>query len=294
MATIQKLAPVVSVLNMKGGVGKTTVSAHIFRLLWEHLQKSTVLIDLDPQFNLTQTLVKNTQYELAKKAKKTIMRVMEPDQAPSLLDIIDNTQPAPTERSLSQILWHFPSIPDNNLSLLPGDFGLVKYSLIASDKPLLPIRKRFLAFIEETRTQRDLICIDCNPSSSFLTLCAVMASTHILIPVRPDKYSVMGLNLLYQFLHQIPELPTPPKLIVLFNGLPPLSKYDSQIEDSVRASSIFGPVTLTNTISISSLLQATHSYTGFATDRPVANRNRLKARLMPVVDELGIQLGLKK
>jgi len=50
------VTPVLSILNMKGGVGKTTVSAHVMRVLYHRYQKRILLVDLDPQFNLTQAL----------------------------------------------------------------------------------------------------------------------------------------------------------------------------------------------------------------------------------------------
>jgi chromosome partitioning protein len=46
-----KKVPVVSVLNMKGGVGKTTITAHLFRHMVDSLRKSILLVDFDPQFN---------------------------------------------------------------------------------------------------------------------------------------------------------------------------------------------------------------------------------------------------
>lgn len=51
---------------MKGGVGKTTVSAHVMRVLYLKLLKRTLLVDFDPQFNLTQTIVPQSDYELYK------------------------------------------------------------------------------------------------------------------------------------------------------------------------------------------------------------------------------------
>lgn len=64
-----KLGPVVATLNLKGGVGKTTVSAHVFRVVWETFHTPTLLIDFDPQFNLTQTLFRRADYEKAQKAE---------------------------------------------------------------------------------------------------------------------------------------------------------------------------------------------------------------------------------
>lgn len=59
----KKLGPVVAVLNMKGGVGKTTISANVFRRLYYKYRVGTLLIDLDPQYNLTQALFTRPNYD---------------------------------------------------------------------------------------------------------------------------------------------------------------------------------------------------------------------------------------
>lgn len=66
MAQKKPFVPVVAVLNMKGGVGKTTLSANIFRVLFERRQAGTLLLDLDPQFNLTQALFTRSAYDKLK------------------------------------------------------------------------------------------------------------------------------------------------------------------------------------------------------------------------------------
>lgn len=86
-------APVIAVLNMKGGVGKTTVSAHLMRHLFERLHSSTLLIDLDPQHNLSQTVLSSARYEALKDAGKTVARVMEPAPAKSLFTVTQNPGP---------------------------------------------------------------------------------------------------------------------------------------------------------------------------------------------------------
>jgi cellulose biosynthesis protein BcsQ len=80
------LVPVVAVLNMKGGVGKTTLSANIFRVLFERRRETTLLLDLDPQFNLTQALFTRSAYDNLKKDGKTILPVMEPPSSVGLFD----------------------------------------------------------------------------------------------------------------------------------------------------------------------------------------------------------------
>jgi chromosome partitioning protein len=49
--------PVIAVLNLKGGVGKTTLAAHVFRELFVAKRLSILLVDLDPQYNLSQQLL---------------------------------------------------------------------------------------------------------------------------------------------------------------------------------------------------------------------------------------------
>ena len=288
--SLTKLAPVVSVLNMKGGVGKTTIAANVFRFLYLHREKSTLLVDFDPQFNLTQTVLSQSDYEKHKSAGKTILSVMEPSANKSLFTV--STAPtAPPKHSEISVLLKKIKDTDVNLSLIPGDFNLVKYSLLEDTKTLAPVRKRFLDFIEESRKTRDLICIDCNPSSSFMTNCAVLASTHIIVPVRPDRYSMLGLEMLDQFLDRIPNLPKKPQLIVLLNGIPNAG-YDSTVEDELRSHPKFGPLTMVSTLGYSKLLEASPNYTGFATDKKVSNKTRLTKRVLSIVNELGIKLGV--
>jgi AAA domain len=59
---------VVAILNMKGGVGKTTVSAHVMRVFYHQLSKKVLLLDLDPQFNLTQCLMRRAEYDKVKRS----------------------------------------------------------------------------------------------------------------------------------------------------------------------------------------------------------------------------------
>lgn len=65
----------VAVLNMKGGVGKTTISAHVMRVLYHRLKIKTLLVDLDPQFNLSQALISRATYDGLKDSNRTISSV---------------------------------------------------------------------------------------------------------------------------------------------------------------------------------------------------------------------------
>src|SRR5947208_3624701 len=87
--------PVVAVLNMKGGVGKTTISGNLFRVLFEQFRAGTLLLDLDPQFNLTQALFTRSSYERLKSTGETILRAFEPAPDAGLFEISTSAAPPP-------------------------------------------------------------------------------------------------------------------------------------------------------------------------------------------------------
>ena len=284
------LAPVVAVLNMKGGVGKTTISAHVMRVLYHRHKVKTLLVDLDPQFNLSQALISRAIYDQLHACNHTILCAMEPPPATGLHDIKTSNSPPPKAENLIRTLRHIRRSAIT-LDLLPGDFRLVKYSMIDNRMKLDLVQKRFLRFIGESRADYGLICIDCNPSSSFITSCALHACTHLLVPVRPDRYSVLGLENLDNLVEEIPTIVPKPEFLVLLNGVP-RQNYDSAVEDELRAHSSFGTMVLTNPLYQSGLLEAKTGYTGFATDKPVPWRHLLKREISAVVDELATRLAL--
>jgi chromosome partitioning protein len=285
----KKQGTVVAVLNMKGGVGKTTISAHVFRHLYSQLKKSVVLVDFDPQFNLTQTIIAQASYEKHKADKRTILSVMEDHTAPSIFKINTELGPPPKLDEVGVRLRAFTATPEIALHLVPGDFDIAKYSLINDSKVLLPVRKRFLQFITELQNDKDIVCIDCNPSSSFMTLCALQAATHVVVPVRPDRYSLLGLKMLDRFINEMPEISKKPSLIVLLNGVKSQG-YDPAVENSLRSDPQFGPKTMATSLHMSSLLEASHGYTGFATDKKQSWR--VTPRITAIVNELGKSLGI--
>ena len=284
------LAPAVAVLNMKGGVGKTTISAHVMRVLYHHYKIKTLLVDLDPQFNLSQALLSRARYDRLQKANRTISAVMEPPPLTGLYDIKISDGPPPEAESIVLQLRHFPKTPVT-LDLLPGDFRLVKYSMIDNRLKLNSVQRRFLRFIRESRRNYGLICIDCNPSSSFITSCALHACTHILVPIRPDRYSVLGLEILHDLVDAIPTIDPKPEILALLNGIP-RRNYDRTVENEVRVHGTFGSKMLTNRLYQSRLLEAKAGYTGFATDKPVPWKDLLRREISAVVDELSSRLGM--
>ena len=95
------LGPVIATLNLKGGVGKTTVSAHVFREFYRLFSVPTLLIDFDPQFNLSQTVFNRARYDMLREAGQTIMAAMEALPSPSLFRITESAGPPPNPEAIS-------------------------------------------------------------------------------------------------------------------------------------------------------------------------------------------------
>ncbi|MFQ6309531.1 ParA family protein [Lysobacter capsici] len=288
-----KTVPVVAVLNMKGGVGKTTASAHVTRALFSQFKAATTIIDFDPQFNLTQALFKRPAYDILKGAGKTIMAAMEPLPSSGLLEVRTTSAPPPAVDDISHTLWFYRQQPEIRLAVVPGDFSLSKYTLVDHGRKLKDVEGRFLNFICNAKKVNEYICIDCNPSSSFLTLCVLKAATHILVPVRADRYSVLGLELLYEFVESIPGLPHKPKFMVLLNDVV-RNAAPTSVEVDLRAHSVFGSMTLGNRLYKSKLLSAQPDYTGFASDKRGPYSSQVRSELGALAKEIGAKVGLKE
>ncbi|AHF86658.1 hypothetical protein RLEG3_13780 [Rhizobium leguminosarum bv. trifolii WSM1689] len=270
------------------------MSAHVFRVLFEDKRAGTLLLDLDPQFNLTQTLFTREAYDKLRAEKNTISSVMEPPSDLGLFSVKTTSEPPPDPEKLAQTKFHFAGAqPPVELAIIPGDFQLAKYSLMDDNKQLGSVRDRFMKFVEKAKETYRVVVIDCNPSSSFLTLCALQACTHVLVPVRPDRYSVLGLEILSEFIDGVPTISPKPHLIIAMNGMPRTRKREtSAIEAELRAHDKFGSKTLANVLKVSSHLIAKTDYTGFATDRKGSWTKVLRSEIAALAGELSTKIGL--
>ncbi|MDB5725309.1 MAG: hypothetical protein JWQ16_2063 [Novosphingobium sp.] len=291
----KKFTPVVAVLNMKGGVGKTTLSANLFRRMYFTHQINTLLLDLDPQFNLTQSLFTKEDYEILKTSKKTIFSIFDKKTKSGLSEISQAHETSLPVSEIRKTLRHFSKTdPRIALDVVAGDFNLVMYSLMDDSKKLNEAKIRFKSFIEQCQDEYGLVVLDCNPSSSFLTMCSLSVCTHILVPVKLDKYSVIGLEMLWEFVHNRMAIHPKPSFTILLNGVNRKSPTKSMIETEteLRGHSIFGSKTLANTLCETGQLRARSDYTGFNVDRKTSVSTKIRNELDAISNELSKKLGL--
>jgi chromosome partitioning protein len=151
---------VVAVINQKGGTGKTTTTINLGSAL-SKLGKKVLLLDLDPQSNLS--------YSLA---------VANPEA--TLADVFLGN------KSIKEVL-----VEKDGLWVAPGSNDLVdiEISLVTQ-----PEREKFLKRILDETKGFDFVLIDCPPSLSVLTLNALSAAQEVLIPLQMEVLTLQGLD----------------------------------------------------------------------------------------------------
>ena len=216
----EKRAPVVTILNLKGGVGKTTLTANLFGCAHEYDRKSVLIIDLDPQHNLTQLLLDSARMSECLTTSKNVlamfrgMGVVDPEEitASNVQRVLDQCHVALTSERDGGAKFH----------LIPGTFAIITYFLGKNHQHFDPTDQpwmNFKRFIAHCRRQYDLIAIDVNPGASLMTEVALSVSTSILSPVRPDRFARYGLTLLDDLLDRVGGDMTHLRRLIILNGV---------------------------------------------------------------------------
>jgi chromosome partitioning protein len=179
------MATVVSLINMKGGVGKTTIAMQLaFAAGAKRLR--VLAVDLDPQSNLSQAALGARQYvDLLKNDKPTVIQVFEGYLPPTAVT------GGPTQVDPTSIILKEPTRAFGRVDLIPSRLQLCR----TLRNPIGKERK-LEEFLVKVQQDYDLILIDCAPTDSILTDAAYFASRYILVPVKPEFLAAIGLPLL--------------------------------------------------------------------------------------------------
>ncbi len=171
---------IISIANQKGGVGKTTTAINLAAALAMR-GKPTLLIDLDPQGNSSMS------YLDIRAASKSMYDVFV-DQAVKLADVIvPATQP--------------------NLSIAPARIALAKLESRLVGELDAPFRlKDELGALNGQFTN---VVIDCPPALGLLTVNALVASTHLLIPIQSSYFALEGTDDLLETIEKVRQRPNP-------------------------------------------------------------------------------------
>lgn len=176
----------VSLINMKGGVGKTTLAAQLAHTA-DTKRLRTLAIDLDPQANLSQALMGARGYvDHLNQKRPTIVNLFEQYLPPTI------SSPSPTKCTIDDVIIKGAGYRSNTmLDLIPSRLELSNTLKNPTGKER-KLAKALASVVENY----DLIIIDCAPTESILTDAAYHASRYALVPVKPEFLATIGLPLL--------------------------------------------------------------------------------------------------
>ena len=185
-------AKVVSFMNMKGGVGKTTLCVNLAYSL-SKINKKVLMIDIDPQSNMSQYILTSDVFgDLIAKGKTLYSLYDNTSNEQLSFDSVngDDEDDDDTPITLEDIIYPV----NDNLDLIPGNIMLVKISQ-GVDPSVIDILKNFF-IINKLYDKYDYVFLDCPPTQSIYTSSALSVSTHYILPVKPDFLSSIGIALM--------------------------------------------------------------------------------------------------
>jgi chromosome partitioning protein len=195
----------VSVINYKGGVGKTSLTTNLAsELAWRG--KRVLAIDLDAQASMTFSFISPEEWSKSFAETGTIK---------SWFDAFETGKAIPLSK-----LIHKPKRitrvlrERGDLSMVYSHLGLINVDLELATKlggstlkqakqNFITIHRRLAEGIISLEEEYDLVLIDCPPNFNIVTKTAIVASDYILVPARPDYLSTLGIDYLWRSVNDL-------------------------------------------------------------------------------------------
>ena len=203
---------IISVINQKGGVGKTTTVINLAAGL-SIKGKKILVIDLDPQGNATTGLgLSNTE-----SSEQTIYNVLNGNK--KIMEVIQNTK-------------------FKNLNLITSNVDLsgLEVETAGDSRRAFKLKDELASILNDSGASYDYILIDCPPSLSLLTIMALVASDALVVPLQTEFFALEGLTQLIKTIQRIknnlnPELSIRGILLTMYDRR---NKLSSEVEKEAR------------------------------------------------------------
>ena len=203
---------IISVINQKGGVGKTTTVINLAAGLAKQ-EKKILIIDLDPQGNATTGIGLSN----LNNSNDTIYGVL--NGTMSISDVIKKTE-------------------FKNLDIITSNVDLsgLEVETATDTKRAFILETKLTAYLNNSSASYDYILIDCPPSLSLLTVMALVASNSLVVPLQTEFFALEGLTQLIKTIERIkvnlnPELKIRGILLTMYDKR---NKLSSQVEKEAR------------------------------------------------------------
>jgi chromosome partitioning protein len=190
------MAKVISLINLKGGVAKTTTTVQIAECLSSEFGKKVLVIDLDPQTNATIALIDETDWEKLDNQQQTLFHLF--------YDKLEKIKHFNLQNSIQKGV---SNLKISNLHLLASS---IKFIDIQDRLTEIPVKSGYAIgnpmevlknSIHAELDNYDYVLIDCPPNLGFITRNGIEISDYYLIPTIPDTLSTYGIPQIINTIH---------------------------------------------------------------------------------------------
>ncbi len=203
---------IISIINQKGGVGKTTTVINLAAGLAQ-LEKKILVIDLDPQGNATTGLgLSNSE-----------------DSSDTIYGVLNGS------RTIREVI---KKTNFKNLDIITSNVDLsgLEVETASDNERAFLLKLKLASYLNDSRGSYDYILIDCPPSLSLLTVMALVSSQSLIVPLQTEFFALEGLTQLIKTIERIkvnlnPELKIRGILLTMYDKR---NKLSSQVEKEAR------------------------------------------------------------